>query len=163
MKRKIRIGTFETNSSSIHSLVISKEGLERPNLRIKRKKVDGTYKRFIYVPLQTFDKYNQTFYSQEDKLSYLVTIAYLCDNNDIEEMKRSYSYERMAGEIIDYCNQYGLNVEGLWIDLKTENDAYIDHQTRADYYEIDDFISVMKVDYVNFVFNKYIGLHTDSD
>ena len=70
MKKKIRLGTFETNSSSVHSLVISKEGLERPNLRIKRKKVGEIYKRFIYVPLQTFDKYNQTFYSQEDKLSY---------------------------------------------------------------------------------------------
>lgn len=164
MKKKIRLGTFETNSSSVHSIVINKEGLEKPNLTVKRKKIDGVFKHFIYVPLQTFDKYSQTFYSQEDKLSYLVTIAFLSDGGrDLENMKESYSYEIMEKEIVDYCNQYGINVEGFWIDPKTEKDAYIDHQSIEDYYSVSDFINVMKLDYVDFVFNKYVSLHTDCD
>ena len=34
---KIRKGVFETNSSSVHTIAIAKEGLEKPSLRVKRK------------------------------------------------------------------------------------------------------------------------------
>jgi len=34
MKRKIRKGVFETNSSSVHSLVISNEGREQSEFKL---------------------------------------------------------------------------------------------------------------------------------
>lgn len=164
MNTKIRRGVFETNSSSVHSLAISKDGMEKPNLRIRRKKIDGKFYRFLYVPLGTFGKNHQLFTDQEEKLSYLVTIAYLTNGGrDLEHMEESYAYKDMEEEIVKYCNEAGYNVEGFYVDPKTEKYADIDHQTICDYYGIDDFYHIMGVNFVDFVFNKYISLETDCD
>lgn len=161
---KIRKGVFETNSSSVHTIAIAKEGLEKPSLRVKRKKIDGTFHRFIYVPLGVFDKHFELFTTQEEKLSYIVTLAYMLDGNQsIENLKDKWNYEYLRDEILKYCNENGLNVEDFYIDPKTCNEAYIDHQTLSNYYSIDDFYSVMGLRYTDFVFNKYVALQTDCD
>lgn len=71
---KIRQSVFETNSSSIHSLSLAKDGFEKCNIPIKRKKIDGKFKRFLVVKLAGFGSDYHIYDKQEEKLSYLVTL-----------------------------------------------------------------------------------------
>lgn len=158
---KIRVGTFETNSSSVHTLVLSKDGFEACKIPVKRKKIDGEFKKFLVVRLSEFGKDYRLYNTQEEKLSYLVTISYLTDGGgcyDIDRMKETYAYQIMEKEICKYCN-----CDGFLIDENSIDEAGIDHQTLTDYYSVSDFESIMGIDYVTFVFNKYAALKTNCD
>ncbi|WP_373261977.1 hypothetical protein [Hungatella hathewayi] len=156
---KIRQSVFETNSSSIHSLSLAKDGFEKCNIPIKRKKIDGKFRRFLVVKLSRFGKDYHVYTEQSEKFSYLVTLSYLLDGGyDVENMQQSYAYKRMEEEICKYCKCDGIMVDDMSLD-----DAEIDHQTITDYSSISDFIYNMGVDYVTFVFNKHAELKTDSD
>lgn len=156
---KIRQSVFETNSSSIHSLSLAKDGFEKCNIPIKRKKIDGKFKRFLVVKLAGFGSDYHIYDKQEEKLSYLVTLSYIVDGgNDIEYMKHAYWYHKMEEEICKYCK-----CDGIMIDETSIADAAIDHQTLTDYSSISDFPNIMGIDYVTFVFNKHAELKTDSD
>lgn len=69
MAKKIRSGVFETNSSSVHSLVFSKEGLEPSVLPVDR---DGK----IITDFGEFGKEYCIYDAQAEKLSYLITCLY---------------------------------------------------------------------------------------
>ena len=89
----IRHNVFETNSSSVHSIVISKEGLEENKIKIARRKRMGDYGKFLIVKLGRFGNEMEDFMNQEEKLSYLVTIAYIKDGGyDIENTYDSYAF-----------------------------------------------------------------------
>lgn len=156
---KIRQSVFETNSSSIHSLSLAKSGFEACKIPIKRKKVDGKFKRFLVVNLASFDNKYHIYNMQEEKLSYLVTLSYVIDGGcNVQNMQNSYAYQKMEKEICQYCKCDGIMINEISID-----DAYIDHQTLNHYDNISDFEYIMGVDYVSFVFNRYAELKTDSD
>lgn len=161
MIRKIRRHVFETNSSSVHSLAISEKGLERPNLTIKKRKVDGVMGSYIIVPLQYFGKEHCIYDTQEEKLSYLLTIGY-CTGSffDIEDFVESWEFKNLEQQICEYVRQYR-TCDGILIEPKTVSAAGIDHQTLSDYYGMESFCKNMS--YTTFVFNGYIALETDSD
>lgn len=152
----IRTGVYETNSSSVHSISISKCGMEPNKMPLKRrKKEDGTFGKYIIGKLGSFGKEKHDYSSQEEKLSYLLTICYLTDGReDLETMMESWAFENLNKMIQKYCD-----CDGIIVDPKTEAEAAIDHQTRYDYYSLSDF----SLDYEEFIFNSYISLHTDSD
>ena len=153
---KIRKGVFETNSSSVHTLVLSKNGMEPNKMKVrKRKKEDGTFGKYIIGSLGSFDKDTRDYTTQEEKLSYLLTICYLTDGReDLDWMRESWEFCELENMIKEYCN-----VDGLLIDKKTEELAYIDHQSRYNYDSLSDF----QMDYKEFIFNSYISLHTTCD
>lgn len=156
---KKRSSVFETNSSSVHSLVLAKDGFEDCKIPIKRKKINGSYKKYLFVKLSEFGKDYREYNTQEEKLSYLITIAYLVDGGySIEHMKETYAYQTLEEEICKYCN-----CDGIFIDEKSVYEAAVDHQMLTDYYSIADFASVMGVDYITFVFNKHAILRTECD
>lgn len=160
MKTVIRRGVFETNSSSVHTLTLDKSGLEKPDMRIyKRKNKEGETKRYIYVPLQYFGKDIVTYKSQRDKLSYLLTTAYVHSGSDLEDFMDSYAFKDIERDIVDYYKECGKETDGIMILSESEKNAGLDHQSYYDYEYIEDFpLSV-----VDFVFNRYIALHTDCD
>ena len=161
--KKVRNNIFETNSSSVHTISISKTGMEKPKLTVKRrKKEDGTYGKYIIGSLGTFDKNTATYISQDDKLSYLLTICFLTDGYDnLDDMMDSYEFKELEEEICKYCEKY-FKCDGIKIDKRTLNEAYIDHQTLCDYSSLSDF-KYRYMDYVDFVFNSYVGLETTCD
>lgn len=53
--------------------------------------------------------------------------------------------------------------DGIMIDKESIGEAAIDHHTLNDYYSISDFVSIMRIKYITFVFNKNVGLKTDCD
>lgn len=53
--------------------------------------------------------------------------------------------------------------DGIMIDKENIGEAAIDYHTLNDYYSISDFVSIMHINYITFVFNKNVGLKTDCD
>lgn len=154
--KKIRQNVFETNSSSVHSLVINSEGLEPSNLKIDPKT------DHIIVNTQYFGKEYNIYNSQEDKLSYLITyiIADLQRNYDDDEILtvelfKDYRFIDIENIIKEYCNCSGIIVN-------IDEEGGFDHQTSP--HEsgcIIDFYNNQEVK--NFIFNKYISLKTTWD
>lgn len=118
--KKIRNNVFETNSSSVHTIVIDKKGMEKPNLDIRRrKKDDGTFGKFIIGKLGAFGKDCNDYYTQDEKLSYLLTLCYLTDGHwNLEDMINSWAFEELETEICEYCK-----CDGIKIDPKTEKEV----------------------------------------
>ena len=152
MKRTIRSNVFETNSSSIHSLVISIDGLEPSNLKINSET------NHIDVTTQYFGKEYNLYNKQEDKLSYLITyiVTQLQDQYDDWEilgtLKDNYHFITIEEIIKDYCKCDGINV------IIGEESGF-DHQT--DPSNADCVVDLYDDDQIkNFIFNKYITLKT---
>ena len=53
MKKRIRNKVFETNSSSVHSLIISDTGMEDPSLKIIEKEAVAEYAEWVKVGKET--------------------------------------------------------------------------------------------------------------
>lgn len=148
MKDKIRKNVFDSNSSSVHTLSISKDGLETNKLKFDKN-------GYIHVDYGQFDKTHDIYDTQYEKLSYLVTLCYYCTYGTCatEDTSQFNSIEEF---IMDYTG-----CEGIIIDRITE--PYIDHQSCPYDGEIT-FINVYNRDSViNFVFNKYAALETSCD
>ena len=152
MKRVIRKGIYETNSSSIHTIVISSDGMEPSKLPVDK---DG----YITVKYGEFGKDGTVYSSQEDKLSYLVTQCYYLGGWDYDVNRdNNYHFRNIEDAIVDYTGAKGIKIVG--------GEPEIDHQT----------VSQMGYDGMHliqnewdekeiqsFVFNKYISLLCDCD
>lgn len=151
MKRQIRKNVFETNSSSVHSLAISRDGLE-PSRLLKDK--DNK----IVTDFGSFGKDLCLYGSQEEKLSYLMTcLAYMSnDFGNIEGIYNNYKFESIENAICEYAGADGIKILGYV-------DPEIDHQSIPDD-SSDMIINIWDEDeIVNFIFNKHISLKTDCD
>ena len=149
MKRVIRNNVFETNSSAVHSLCISKDGLEPSNLPVDE---DG----YILIDFGSFGEYDMgiTTYDQAMKLSYLATECYYLNHWGID-IEESYCWKYICEAVCKYTGAKGIKVLG-----KVEPE--INHQAQPEYdlkfcneYDEDSVI--------NFVFNKYIGIKMSHD
>lgn len=160
----IRRGIFETNSSSVHTISISKAGFECPKLDIRRrKKEDGTFGRFVIGKLGMFGKDSNNYKTQDEKLSYLLTLCYILDGHqDLEDTMECYAFKDLEEKVIEYCKKYGVKCDGIRIDPSTEDEAGIDHQTLCDYDGLYDF-EYMHMSFIDFIFNSFISLTTDCD
>ena len=176
MKRQIRQHVFETNSSSLHTLVISNKDMGRCHLHIKK---DG----YVHVNLVNYYGRDETDYTtQYEKLVYIVTWMYIYCGCDMEVLVDSYMWKDFIDKFCDYVNDdlhrtpKGLEEPkclGVKID-KTINNGdfgggaydYLDHQS-APYGKYDDSNCVVSLyrtnEVMNFIFNKNLWLHTDSD
>lgn len=147
--KKIRKEVFETNSSSVHSLVISKDGLEKSNLKLNK---EGK----IEITFGSFGKAFNIYSSQYDKLSYLITLLYYISNGfNYESIYDNYEFKLVEEAICEYTGAKG-------IKINPKNEPEIDHQSQP-YYGIEIVNVYNKDEIINFVFNKYISLKTDCD
>lgn len=159
MKRSIRYNTFETNSSSIHTLQISKEGLSPSELKIRKK--DG----MIRVPLKYWGKETAEYTSQLDKLSYICTRAWFANSShrwdwEVDNDEENYVLRYIEKAICDYTGAIGLE---LYIPKGVK--PGFDHQTIPEY--SDDMAGMCNVydeeSVQNFVFNRFISFTTGMD
>ena len=164
MKVQKRNGVFETNSSSVHSLSFAKSGRKKNHIQMNKA-------GFLVANFGVFSC-SGTFYTQEDKLSYLATCAWYLTGcpTDLEYMYDSYVWgtlEDAAKSYVDGCK--GIRVSGFnrgkdGDEYSYGEDApYIDHQSVPNY--TDDMI----VDFydrdalIDFIWNDYISLKCSRD
>ena len=148
MKKVLRVNVFETNSSAVHSLIVSKEGMEPSKLPMDSD-------RYIMARYGKFDK-DGFFTTQEEKLSYLLTQCYYLGGWEYDYYMDSsnYHFRRIQEAICKYTGAKGIRIVG--------GEPYLDHQACPEY-------DIKLVDEWNenainsFVFNKYIALKCEHD
>lgn len=141
--KQCRNNIFETNSSSVHAISISKDGLE-PS-RLKKNKNNE-----IVVELGAFDCRGKLI-TQNEKLSYLMTCMYYVYPDISDKNSRVYPYEGIKKVICKYAKADDIILTNI-------DDAYIDHQS-APYDRDDLIINIYDEDsIIDFIFNKYITI-----
>lgn len=136
--KQIRRGTFETNSSSMHSLVIENDKsigeLEKSDLKLNKK---GE----IEVQLGEYGCFFAFLTTQQEKLNYLVTLIagskYIISCDDLED---NPEYMNMKKQLLKYANAENIAVHGF-----EEGSYYIDHQSQQ---SLSDFLSTYNTETV---------------
>ena len=164
MKRQIRLETFETNSSSLHTLQISTRHRHKSKLRIQD---DG----YVHVQLnEYYGKEEKDYKGQREKLTYVVTWMYIYYGCNLEELFSGYMWKEFSEA---FCKHVGNNCLGIWIDKTMTGGGYyessydyLDHQSNP-YGSYDDGHCVVHLynteELLTFIFNPYLWLHTDCD
>lgn len=169
MKMQTRFKTFETNSSSIHSYQISNELMENNKIRINQ---DG------YISVNLDEYYGRDFKeykTQKEKLKYICTWMYIYYGCDLEKMETGWTWNDFVDAFCEYVNEhsnsknkcYGIKINK--IKPKYDYDGaggFLDHQSCPyNSYDTDGFIlDIGDANMlVNFIFNPYVWLQTDSD
>lgn len=156
MKKVKRNNIWETNSSSQHSLVVDKSGLEESNLPINK---DG----YIVAHYGDFGREKEIYSDQESKLSYLLSQCYYLSRlpeedkfGKIDDAVSDYYYESIVEAVLNYDNRAkGIEIIGPEPEIDHQSIPYGGDMNLVNYWDEEDV--------QQFIFNKYISLKTDSD
>lgn len=158
MKRQIRRGVFETNSSSCHSFSYS--GVGYNNLI-----VDET-DNCVHTSLDEFGWEVRTYYNSATKLDYILLVAahftghdFWCNRENFEEEMTSFreteEFMRIEETVKNVMHCNGIIIEEY-------ADGYIDHQS-LEYHSFSEWLDDTCADSVeDFIFGGVV-LHTDND
>lgn len=172
-KIQIRQKCFETNSSSVHSYQISNTLMENSNLIVNK----GGY---VHIDLdEYYGREVKEYRTQEEKLKYICTWMYIYYRCDLKELRSGYLWIDFVDAFCEYVNEHSNPQEhnykcrGIKINkIKPKYDYYdgaggfLDHQS-CPYgsYNTDGFIlDIYDTNIlINFIFNPYVWLRTESD
>lgn len=149
MRRVIRKTAWETNSSAVHSLVYSKDGLEPSKLSVDK---DG----YILTNFGCFDDYDEgiTTFDQDMKLSYLATECYYLNHWD-ENLDDYYQWKYICEAVCEYTGAKGVRL------LHHVNPS-LNHQVIPEY-DLKFCDAYNSDSVINFIFNKYVGIEMSHD
>ena len=165
MKRQIRRNVFETNSSSMHSLSICKQGCNGfLSVDEETNKVITNFGEFGWG----YEKY----YSASKKLSYLVTMLVETHNEckSMEELCETEDFKNINSVVAEHCD-----CDGIFIDEEVgvksytwngkeysyfEHEGYVDHQSVM---QINDLLDEYGCTIEEFIFDEGIKLIIDND
>lgn len=161
--KQIRRNVFETNSSSTHSVSVRcGKGLQTNWMTIGE---DG----YIHSNLGEFGWEIETYREQSEKLSYLLTMAYMknppnvcswsdgySEPDDIERFMETEDFKMISDAIAGYADCKGVMLDRI-------DDGYIDHQSHEDYRTTKEFLDEYGVDVIEFVYGRGVCVHTDND
>lgn len=158
MKRQIRRGVFETNSSSTHSFT---HGNTYNNIVVNDED------NCVHTDLGEFGWEIETYYDSATKLAYILLAAasftghsfwYFGDtgfDEMLESFKETEEYKRIEEAVRNY-----MNCDGIVVDEDSE--GYIDHQS-LEYDSFDNWLDDTGATSVeDFIFGSVV-LHTDND
>lgn len=149
MKRQIREGVWETNSSSVHALSIDPSGMRKNHLKMK--------KGYVITDFGQFGKEDELYDTQDAKLSYLMTELFYLNHYLTDGIEDMYQFKYIEEAIMDY------DPKVLGIKLLKKQDPEIDHQSQPESYE-SNFVNYWdKLSIQEFLFNKYIRFTTGCD
>lgn len=150
MTKIIRKRIWETNSSATHALIYDSSGMESNKLPMDK---DG----YILTDFGDFGYGAGEFWTQEEKLSYLVTNCYYLGGWDEDiTAEDNYHFERLEKAICEYTGANGIRI------THKNKDWGIDHQIQPEY-DLP-FVEEWDMDSIqNFIFNKYIGIRIGND
>ena len=143
----IRKGSWETNSSSTHALVVKKEKPKELPL-------------FAYFGLGDFGWEQAKYNDKDTKCRYLNTALFDRYVSYMEDRSKYYEYR---DKIIEILKNYGIHSEWYDIDLIDDHDYdyYVDHCD-----ELDEFIEIILDNpdlLIDWLFNDESLLVTDND
>lgn len=156
---KIRKGTFETNSSSTHSVSIHSK---KPILQSSELIVEDD--GYIHVNFDEFGWGLYSYFDQYTKLSYAVTLIgtserfnkYFSEEISDEEVESFYNlkeFKELSDSIASYTGAKGIKVDSF--------KGYIDHQSLT---SLDIFLSENNLDnIIDFIFSDDVELLIDDD
>ena len=144
MKKQIRQGVFETNSSSTHSMCIHPGNKYVPNMSK------------LKIETGEFGWEEEIYYGMDDKLSYALTYALGGNSNKYIEMLNEVLTDNMPDTDITYD---GMSYEELLeIDVCADF-GYIDHQSLDEASKM--FLSKNNLE--DFIFGRDSYFVTDND
>ena len=175
MKKQIRLGVFETNSSSTHSVSISSTNSRYYDSTALDVFVDE-YDNRVHVRFGEFGWEVENYRFPYDKLQYIVTMLVETEGNDItcvNDLFETDGFKLINDAVADYCHCYGIWIDEdiqlnsyTW-DGKTHyyisHNGYIDHQSCEDYKSVQDFLDDYYLDVTQFIFDDGVVVHTDND
>lgn len=101
--KKVRKGVFETNSSSMHSIVISEEDDEKyedyKSRNLSFRDVFETEEDKIVITLRRYDK-SVMLDSEQEKLNYIATLLVSENYDKIPKYKNYYELSKLEDELI---------------------------------------------------------------
>ena len=165
----VRQCSFESNSSSSHSLLIRKQGMMRyRDIQVR------SYDRLVHTKFGEFGWGIDTYYGATIKLSYAVTmVAETEEFNSEDEFYQTAGMKAINELIQDKCHCNGVCVDypNFQIESYTWNgetkhymshNGYIDHQS-SDYNSLQDFLDDWDITLERFIFDDNVGLLIDND
>lgn len=175
MKRQIRRNVFETNSSSTHSVSVSRNNSQNYESTILNAFIDE-YDNKVHVRFGEFGWEIEDYSFPYEKLQYIVTMLVETEGRSISNIDGLFEtdgFKMINDAVADYCH-----CDGIWIDedLKqdsyewdgktyyyVEHEGYIDHQSCESYNSVQDFLDDYGLDVTQFIFNDGVIVHTDND
>lgn len=175
MKRQIRRGVFETNSSSTHSVSVSHNNNQYYEPTILNAFIDECDNK-VHVKFGEFGWEIKNYSLPYNKLQYIVTMLAETEGgmiSDIDDFFETDGFKLINDAVADYCH-----CDGIWIDEdmqldnyewngKTyyyiEHNGYIDHQSHEAYQSVQDFLDDYGLDVTQFIFDDGVIVHTDND
>lgn len=172
-RRQIRRGTFESNSSSMHSISMSnhawsKNDLTGLSMGITDDKIYMTFGEFGWG----YEEYTDAYH----KLQYLLTMVAEteCSNcSCVEDYYETEGFQTIEAAVKSYVDCNGIEViskcklgEYEWDDCtKTyfDHDGYIDHQSTDGYHSLNDFLNDAGCSAEQFIFDPEVVLIIDND
>lgn len=134
MKRTIRYGTFETNSSSMHSLVYS-------NIKMDKSELPVTSDGVVYVDLEQSYLCSGTLTAQLEKLEYLLSYMFVkdgwgCSSDYYRTSDNWYNYDiadsYMGRDLLEMLQSYDSRIKKVIVRWCCEGPEF-DHQTNPSY------------------------------
>lgn len=186
MKRQIRNGVFETNSSSCHSLSINKVSEIKYDKDMFEYRIHEDDNK-LHIGFGEFGWGYDVYTDPLDKLEYALTMVLGTECWGIDDF-----YETKGFKLIDEFVRNTFECDGVVIDDKIDkishqptkwdnekmtwvddlskpvitwlsSDGYIDHQSLEDYSCLQDFLDDWSVTLEDFVLNPGIKLIIDND
>ena len=166
----VRQCSFESNSSSSHSLLIRKPGMMCYN-HIKAE----SYDRLVHIEFGEFGWGIDTYYGAMTKLSYAVTMVAETEKFNSEDEFYETAGMKAINELIrDKCHCNGVCVDYpnfqqesyTWngeIKHYMSHNGYIDHQSCEYYDSLQDFLDDWDITLERFIFDDNVGLLIDND
>lgn len=147
--RKKRNSVFETNSSSVHSLSISEDGMEKSNLPVKNG--------YVVARFGEFGNDFRLYRTQEEKISYVVSLFYYTCGWRKEDIYEDWAFRAFSDAVAEYTGTKGVKIIG--------REPSIDHQSQpTEYSDGNSALNLYDTSFLmQFVFNKYVCLKTDCD
>lgn len=172
---QIRSSVFETNSSSTHSVSISRKNSRYFDSSSLNRFIDEDDNK-VHVRFGEFGWEVESYHMPYEKLQYIVTMLVETESDDVtsvNELFETDGFKLINDAIANYCN-----CDGIWIDEDMQLDSYtwdgrthyyishngyIDHQSREDYNNVQDFLDDYGLDITQFIFDNGVVVHTDND
>lgn len=180
MKKQIRSGLWETNSSSTHTVYFTSGDTQEDISELSKYIQDDDY---LHIELGEFEWEIKSYTDAYTKLQYALTMAFVTECTEIvKDDKDTISFEETAGyKVINDLIASKLHCSGIKIDSEIKlrsyedydgsivmylecNDGDIDHQSSTDAYNsLQDFLDDYDISLETFVFDPNVVLHTDND
>ena len=149
-KTVIRKRVWETNSSATNALIFDASGMEPSKLPVD-------YDGYVLTDFGLFEYGAGEFWTQEEKLSYLVTNCYYLGGWDEDiTAENNYHFRHIEDAVRSYADVAGIRI------THENKDWGINHQIHPEY-ELPFVEEWDEKSIQNFIFNRYVGLYIDHD